>query len=89
MSRTVWKYKLNMGATQMVLPLGSKVLLVGEQQGEPHIWVEQDPTDGADGIQYTFYIVGTGHELPTGHAHLDYQGSYFSGPFVWHIYKAW
>ncbi len=88
--RQVWKYKLNMvELTAILLPVGSKVVHVGEQLGLPHIWVEQSVEDNVDKETRYFYFVGTGHALPTGHAHIDHRGTYFQGPFVWHVYEGW
>ncbi len=87
--RTVWKYKLFMGTTNMVLPKGSKVVHVGEQNANPHIWVEQEAEDNVDGFECAFYVVGTGNALPSGDTFLGHVGSYTSGPFVWHVYMGW
>ena len=89
MDRRVWKYKLNMGATALTLPEGARVLFVGEQHGDPHIWVEQSSADNVPGNNYSFYVVGTGHVLPEGNVYCEYVGSYISDPFVWHIYQTW
>ncbi len=88
--RTVWKYKLEMGVTEIVLPEGSKMLTAGMQAAGMHIWVDQSSEPGVPGIQYTFYVFGTGHSIIHGpHAHFDYIATVFDTPFVWHVYKGW
>ena len=88
MSREVWKYKLNMGKTKVVLPEGSILAHIGVQNGCIYIWVEQQ-IEPADGIEHIYFVVGTGQPLPEGYAHMDHRGSVFQGPFVWHVYEGW
>ena len=47
------------------------------------LWFEVDATSPAR--QTTFYIVGTGHRIPTGAA--VYRGSVLMDEFVWHVYE--
>ncbi len=86
--RTVWKHKLEIPATVLLLSSG-KVTLVGLQDGLVHIWKEEATGDDVHRYTQTFYIVGTGQEIPSGHAHMDHVGSVMQGPFVWHVYKGW
>lgn len=87
--RTIWKYPLRESVTELEFPAGSKVVHVGVQGSDICIWVEQSP-DLTDGLfKRTFYIVGTGHPIPTGHAHMDHMGTVMQSPFVWHIYMGW
>ncbi len=87
MSRVVLKHKLNMGLTQIELPVESKVVLAGVQDGVIYIWVEQPTGDVAKHIE-TFYVIGTGRDI-TGHKNMDHVGSVLQGPFIWHIYRGW
>ena len=87
MSRVVWKYELKMGETKLVLPRQSKVIATGAQGGKICIWVEQSPKDGVEGLEHIFFVVGTGHQLPTGFTYMFHVGTVFAPPFVWHIYE--
>lgn len=88
--RTVWKYKLNLGETEWVLPHSHKVVATGIQDdGQIYIWVEQSAEPKQEGSKKTFHVVGTGHALPEKYPHVDHVGTVFMGPFVWHIYKCW
>lgn len=98
MNKVVFKYQWsrNLALPQtFMLPHGAKVVQVGIQDlGEEEggktlmLWIEhEDPEDPLrKGGLYptTFHVFGTGHKIP---AALSYQGTIFSGPFVWHVYR--
>lgn len=52
-----------------------------DPQGEPCVWYETDPA--ANQYHHQVRILGTGREVPSGHAHI---GSYVEGSYVWHVY---
>lgn len=93
--RTIWKFPLEFttenGFTCTVqMPCGAVVrhfafefrgpLDQGPRKGVPTIWAEVDseqPTEPA-----RFQIVGTGHEIDDGAAHV---ATFDAEPFVWHV----
>ncbi len=93
--RTVWKYELNMGptlesrTTELSFPPSSVVVHVGLQEGKLCICVEKSTQLVFDRFDCTYYVIGTGHEKPKGHAHMDHKGSVLDGIFVWHVYCGW
>ncbi len=79
----ILKYPLTLTDRQTIeMPTNASIIHVNGQNGVPCIWAEVNP--GETGSR-TFYIVGTGHDIPTGR--VRYIGTYHSGPFVWHIYE--
>jgi hypothetical protein len=62
------------------------VLTVAQQDDNPTLWAEVDPTAPTE--PRTFEIFGTGHPI-----HEDmgveraYVGTCFIGSFVWHVYE--
>lgn len=58
MSHSIWKFPL---ATEVVMPVGAKVLTVQVQHDVPCIWAVVDPS--ADRETRRFAVVGTGHPV--------------------------
>ena len=81
--KTVYKYRVD-GATEIRVPVGSKVIHVGMQNGAPYIWVEVSTNPHLDIEGRYFEIAGTGWEIEDDAVHI---GSVIDGAFVWHIYE--
>lgn len=81
---TVWKYTLEIGTTELEIPLGAAVLSVQVQRGEPCLWCLVNPQ--AQKGRRTFEAFGTGQQVPTGRRHL---GSFqlLDGDFVGHVFE--
>ena len=87
-TRTIWKFWLPLREEQVIpMPADAVVRHIGVQDSGLHLWVEVDPEQPK--IERTFYVVGTGHPLPTppDDHFLDYLGSVQPGSFVWHVYE--
>jgi len=80
--KSVWKYPLFMGLTELELPAGAKVLHVEEQSGIPHIWALVDTE--AEKEPRHFLIRGTGHNVDED---LTYVGTWQAPPYVWHLFE--
>ena len=88
--RTIWKHKLNMGLTTLILPMGSRPLHVAMRGGDMHLWVEQEATHDPPHTEHIYFVIGTGHPLPKDYARIIHIGSVFDGPDVWpirHVYR--
>lgn len=86
MSKTVWKFKLDVDdEIEIVMPKGSKVLHVDTQFGVPMLWALCDPK--ADQEVRSFRIAGTGHPLPEDD--LVHLGTFliYSGRLVFHLFE--
>lgn len=83
--RKVFKYRLNgSGAiTEVDAASLSDPVLVAEQRGEPHIWLEAFSTVT---FKRRFLVVGTGWDIPEQAKHV---GSYLAHDraFIWHVYE--
>ena len=88
--RTIYKYAVeptHAGPTEITLPVGSIPLAVDVQDHVIFVWIEQARQSNADEVQkHTFHVLGTGWDMPDTDARMDYIGTVFQGPFVWHIY---
>jgi hypothetical protein len=82
---TIYKYLITPGYTALMLPLGAKVLTVQVQNGDPFIWVLQDPNEQQARRMFTYF--GTGHEVPSEYAG-GYIGTFMQeGTLVWHLFE--
>ncbi len=90
--RTIYQYELEphgIAYTLIRLPLGSVVRSVGVQEHVITAWIER-PIQWDEEEEHRFYVVGTGEEFPSWeHAHVNFVGTVFQGPYVWHIYHGW
>jgi hypothetical protein len=80
---TIYKYKLGGQQNSIELPLGSEVLTMQLQNGEPHIWVKLD--DQVIRTEtHVFNVVGTGWGLDEIG---KYIGTYQTpNMFVFHVF---
>ena len=79
--RTVWKFPLNFGMTEIEVGADARVVHVGlDPQDAPRVWVEH--THPGPRTTMRLSMVGTGYPVEGTHV-----GTFFDGPFVWHVYK--
>ena len=58
---TIWKYQLHQIEKQIIdMPIGSKILSVGSQDGELVVWAYVDPDEGLE--KHKILTCGTGHD---------------------------
>ena len=88
--KTIFKYELPVegGPKDIMLPRGAQVLSF-DHQGDPSsvcMWALVNP-DEPTKMAKTFYVVGTGHELPEP-SKWTYMATvnYHPVPLVWHIF---
>lgn len=83
----VYKYKLNWAYTQVILPIGAKVLHFDIQNNEPHIWALVDPD--APKENRLFLLVGTGHQFDHDPDDTEFIGTVLAngGALVWHVFE--
>ena len=66
MDKRIWKYEIPIEDKVIIhLPLDSKVLFVGVQDGTIYLWVLHD-LDRPKAPRI-FIVVGTGHKFPSGY----------------------
>jgi hypothetical protein len=84
-ARRVFKYQFDVDDDIVIeMPAGAQVLKADAQDGIPTLWALVDDT--APGHQYHFTMRGTGHPIPDDIG--PHVGSFFHGPFVWHLFWA-
>ena len=85
MNKAIWKFVLNnAGATRIkfLAPTIIKYLRVDRQGDNLCLWAEVD-VGSIKTIQYLI-IRATGEVFETDDIHI---GTFFDGPFVWHMYR--
>ena len=83
----VWKYTLNTEDNlEIDLPVGSKILSVQEQFGEPQMWVLVNPDNPVYETR-KFRLAGTGH--PIKESDISFIGTFqlYGGSFVGHLFE--
>lgn len=84
MSRTIWKFPIELTDRQRVMMPDGAVILSAAIQSHSGlcVWAEVDPS--AVKQPRTVYVVGTGHPLAVDGAR--FVGTVLDPPFVWHVY---
>lgn len=80
----IFKYPLEIMDNDIAMPIDSKILSVGEQNGKLFMWAmvnDQSPT----GIR-RITVVGTGWELKNSMARRSFLGTVQVGEYVWHVF---
>jgi hypothetical protein len=86
MTRTIWKYHLELTDEQTInMPVGAIPLCVGVQQGKPHLWVQVVSTNPLK--PHIIRTYGTGHPIDTETLN-EYLGTYLimEDSFVGHVF---
>ena len=78
--KTIWKYELQLDDFSIVMPMGSKIITV--ENG--FLWAIVDPDNEDESRE--FAVHGTGHPI-THQNSKEYVGTWFEGPFVWHLFE--
>ncbi len=85
--KRIFKYPLDLTSFQTVqLPVGSKIISVGNQCNKLRMWVEVDP-EQRDTQTRKIVVVGTGHTLPDVELRFIGTVPINEGTFIWHIYE--
>jgi hypothetical protein len=87
MARTIYKYELTPTgrSERMVMPGGSKILAIGNQDERFMLWVEVDTECERESHYFTIY--GTGHELPDNPGRYIGTAQFANGSLVLHAYE--
>jgi hypothetical protein len=83
--KTIHKFVLDYGTTNISLPLCSEVLTAQMQHDAICLWVAVD-TDQATCIR-TFIVKGTGHALPERGLRYVSTVQEGGGALVWHVFE--
>lgn len=88
MARTIYKYELNPGLRNEAvgMPIGAKVLTVGNQGERFMLWAEVDPDVQSERRFFTVY--GIGHALPDDLGLYIGTAQFAHGSLVFHAYES-
>jgi hypothetical protein len=84
--KVVYKYAVSPHNGKAVeLPRPAKIVKVGMQGDTLMLWAEHGvPDANTSHVTRHFDVFGTGHPIPEDAVHV---GTFFDGPFVWHVYE--
>lgn len=93
--KTIWKFDISLAKVKhaVEMPLHAKIVHVGMKPQDTQswgtipvfsIWAEVE-TETSLRKTRTFYIVGTGHEIPDQSQHIGTM--VMNDSYVWHIYE--
>ena len=84
MSRSIWKYELELVPQQTIdMPQGAEFLCIQEQYASLCLWAIVTP-DGEKELR-TIALVGTGHGC--AYSKESYIDTVQQGAFVWHFFE--
>ena len=84
---TVYKYPIQPGESNILMPSGAEILSCHVQNGEPFVWAIVDTGATIDESR-KFTVHGTGHELPDDIGKFNYLGTFLleDGRLVFHVW---
>jgi len=83
----IYKYKLDDPFSEIILPVGSRILNAGIQNDEMFMWAIVNTENGVSEVR-RFYYVNTGDEIVYPLYALDYINTATSrNGIVWHIFE--
>ncbi len=77
-------YKYAVERIGAAMPLGAKILHVGEQNGQITVWADVDPHAGL--VLRKIRIVLTGDRVPNGCGVEHHIGTVFIDGYIYHIF---
>jgi len=82
--KTIHKHVLDIvdEIQELTIPQNSKILFVGNQNGNLTFWIEVDTASTP--IMRSFVVHGTGHPIRNNEIYI---GSAMIAPYVWHVYE--
>lgn len=85
MRRQVWKYPVRpqVEPQAVKMPKGAEIIHVGQQRGEPYVWVMVHPHVMAE--PRNIWCIGTGWDIDM--RGKVYRGTAHCGAFVWHVFE--
>ena len=89
MIKTIWKYVLEAGGSNLIrMPVGASLLTVQMQGSDVCMWALVDPSAATEGRR--FRVIGTGHRIENADA-LKYVSTFQpnegGSPLVFHVFE--
>lgn len=83
--KTIYKYQVIGPGERVRMPADAQIVTGGEQDGMLFVWsLHGIPDDATTYRDRYFEVYGTGHRIPED---ATYISTFFSGPFVWHVFE--
>lgn len=86
--KTIWKFGLGPGKSEIYMPVGAVILSVQTQREEPQVWALVDPSNADNELEVrTLHVVATGELF--NDAGLKYLGTFqmAGGSLVFHAFE--
>lgn len=84
MTKTIWKYTLDLAGSQTIrMPRGAEILSVAVQANEFRLWALCDPEAPIE--PRVILVHGTGHPITDSLGR--HIGTVIDGSFVWHVFE--
>ena len=81
----IWKWTVDIGTNNIMLPDGAQILDVQMQKGQLSLWALCDET--ASLKPRSFEIYGTGHNVPKDHGRYVATFQMSGGDLVFHFFE--
>lgn len=81
--KNIYKYRIDFIGSTILLPTNARVKRVAVQEGAICLWIEHDLDKGTK-FGRRYQVFATGVDIPDS---AIWQGTFFDGPFVWHVYE--
>ncbi|MFX0134751.1 MAG: hypothetical protein ACFFDN_14010 [Candidatus Hodarchaeota archaeon] len=86
--KKIYKYQIPFeDVFTMFLPIGAKILMVGDQNDKAYLWALVNPNNDTE--DRYFRLAGTGHPIEHKDENLKYINSFMQlgGRLVWHLFE--
>jgi len=86
--KTIYKYKLNPGYTELELPLNAEVLHADCVGNDVFIWCLVHPEEDYAKEKRVFQVFGTGFNIPED-KRFEYVSTckMYDGALIWHVFE--
>lgn len=87
MSKTIWKFRLNISDQMILMPKGAEILCLQTQHEQPYLWVLVDPKEKTD--EGRFFMTQATGEAFDSQIDRKYIGTYqlSGGTLVFHVFE--
>ena len=82
--KTIYKYQLKDRVSEIEIPIDFNILAIQNQDNCIFLWAVVDTDYPKE--KRTFYLLGTGQELPDNFDDLEYLDTVQQNEYVWHVY---
>ncbi len=85
MSKTIWKFPVDVGRCTLLMPTGAEILSVQVQRGEAQMWALVDANKPSEAREFAAY--GTGHPMPSDPGKFIDTFQVAGGDLIFHLFE--